>query len=272
MTILILFILYLLITSPNLVANEVVAASHLWFTILLPTMYPSFVFIDLLEQMPLVHKFSRFLFPVFKVLFKINSPKSAFIILISLLCGAPASTKIIYHSYATNQISKLEYENLICTFSTLSLPYTILISNQVHFSIGLYYLFYIVLASIYMHLFNKKEDISSIKTSSSSFSFLNFFFESIQKNTRILFNILGILIIFKVLISLLFKNEFIFYPYFEILGGLSITNHKLITLTALGFLGFSLHLQILSILDTLNYPKFLASRIYFCLLGVLAFF
>lgn len=271
MTIVLIIILVLLMTSPNIVAYEVMNATILWFTVLVPTMFPSFVTIDLIENMPLVKKISIWIYPVFKKIFKINSPKSAFIILLSLLCGAPASTKMIQNSLENNQISEKEAQNLICAFSTLSMPYTLMICRTNHISALLYYLLFLILAILWMQLTNKKEDItyhdSSLKT-----DYLKCFLNSIHKNTLILVNILGILILFKVLMGLLFKNEPIFYPYFEILGGLSKTNHKLIVLTSLGFLGFSVHLQIYSIFENLKYRKFLLSRIYFSLLGLLIFF
>lgn len=270
MTLILLWILFLLITSPQLVAQEVVSAAQIWFTVLVPTMYPSFVVIDMIENMPFIQRLSNWMFPVFKWLFHIHSPKSAFIILMSLLCGAPASTKLIQNSTSQQLISKTESENLICAFSTLSMPYTLMICQRNQLSIVLYYLLFGMLAAIWMWLFNKKEEKTKTPVLVTS-SYLNCFLNSIQKNIQILVNILGILVIFKVLLKLIFQNEILFFPYFEILGGLSQTNHKLVVLTALGFLGFSVHLQIYSILEEFNYRKFLFSRIYFCLLGLLVF-
>ncbi len=271
MTFIFLLILYLLMAHPTVVAQEVVVATQLWFTTLVPTMFPSFVFIDMLERMPFVQRLSRFLFPFFRLLFNINSPKSAFIILLSFLCGAPASTKIIQTSYENKELSKREYQNLICTFSTLSMPYTIFILTQNGLSLWLYYVLFLVLAILWMKVMNRKEEKNTSYEAYSS-SYLKYFFQSIQKNTTILFNILGILIIFRVLLGLIFKNEPIFYPYFEILGGLNATHNKIIIFSSMGFLGFSLHLQILSLTDDLKYGQFLFSRIYFSLLGILGFF
>ncbi|MDE5715742.1 MAG: hypothetical protein K2I42_06370, partial [Anaeroplasmataceae bacterium] len=127
MTIFLILILILLISNPNIVSLEVYNASILWFTVLLPTMYPSFVIIDMIYYMPLIHRLSLAIYKPFRVLFHISSPKSVFIILISFICGAPASTKMISAAYDNNEISKEESINLVCAFSTLSLPYTILI-------------------------------------------------------------------------------------------------------------------------------------------------
>ncbi|MCM1131264.1 MAG: hypothetical protein NC310_06345 [Roseburia sp.] len=271
MTIILLFILYLLITNPTTVSKEVYEACQMWFTILLPIMYPSFVVIDFIEHMPLISKVSKFLFKPFKFLFHIHNEKSAFLILFSLLCGSPASTKLFKASYERKEISKREYHNLICAFSTLSLPYTLLLCKQFAIIVPLYYACLLILASIWMHIFNKKEKIDS-KDSIEPISYLKFFFSSIQKNIQIVLQVLGILIIFRVLIKILLQGEAIFYPFFEILGGMQNTTHPLIAYMAMGFLGLSEHLQILSIAEDFPYYKLLFARSYFMILGCLAFF
>lgn len=271
MTFILLFLLYLLLRQPHLIAEQISSAAILWWSVLVPTMYPSFIIIDLLEQMPLIRHISRWIFPIFKKIFKINCPKSAFIILFSLICGAPASTKMIANAYENKELTKKEYENLVCAFSCLSMPYIFYILSQHQLSILLFYLAYLLLAILWMHLFQKKEEplLNSVPTHPN---YSKCFFSSISKNIQVLFNILGILVIFRVLMSLIFKNEPVFYPYFEILGGLNHANHNLIIVSALGFMGFSLHLQILSFLEDFSYPKFLLSRIYFSLIGVITFF
>lgn len=271
MTIILLFVLYLLIANPSIVAEEVVNACQMWFTVLLPIMYPSFVVIDFIEHMPLVTKISKILYKPFKFIFHIHNEKSAFLILFSLLCGSPASTKLFQSSYERNEITKKECQNLICAFSTLSLPYTLMLCNKFSIFIPLYYLALLFLASIWMHIFNKKEPSKNI-SNFEPISYLKFFFSSIQKNVRIVLQILGILIIFRVLIKVIFKNSIIFYPFLEILGGLQATIHPLIAVMSMGFLGISEHLQILSIAEDVPYTKLFFARVYFSLLGILSFF
>lgn len=269
MTIILLFVLYLLITNPTVVSKEVVNACQIWFSVLLPIMYPSFVVIDFIQHMPLISKISKILYKPFKYIFHIHNEKSAFLILFSLLCGSPASTKLFQASYERNEITKKECNNLICAFSTLSLPYTLMLCQKFSIIVPLYYVSFLVLAAIWMHLFNKKEpskEVSSIEP----ISYLKFFFSSIQKNIQIVLQILGILIIFRVLIKIIFKNSLVFYPFLEILGGLQGTTHPLIATMAMGFLGISEHLQILSIAEDVPYTKLLFTRIYFSSLGILS--
>lgn len=270
MTIILLLVLYLLIANPSIVAHEVISACQMWLTVLLPIMYPSFVVIDFIEHMPLVTKISKLLYIPFKYLFHIHNEKSAFLILFSLLCGSPASTKLFQSSYEKNEITKKEYHNLICAFSTLSLPYTLMLCTKFSILVPLYYAVILILAAIWMHLFNKKDSVKQIATI-EPISYLKFFFSSIQKNIQIVLQILGILIIFRVLIKVIFRNEPVFYPFFEILGGLQVTTSPLIATMSMGFLGISEHLQILSIAEDLPYSKLLFARIYFSLVGVLSF-
>lgn len=270
MTLILLFILYLLIMNPNVVAKEVLASCQIWLTVLLPIMYPSFVIIDFIEHMPLVNKISKILYRPMHYLFHIYNQKSAFLILFSLLCGSPASTKIFKASYEKHEISKKEYHNLICAFSTLSLPYTLLLCQKFLILVPLYYACLLFIAAIWMHLFNKKDALEAANEI-EPISYLKFLFSSIQKNIQIVLQILGILVIFRVLIHVIFQGEPIFYPFLEILGGLSMTDNSLIAGMAMGFLGISEHMQILSIADDLPYSKLLLARVCFSSLGCLSF-
>ena len=92
-----------------------------------------------------------------------------------------------------------------------------------------------------------------------------------QKNIQIVLQILGILVIFRVLIHVIFQGEPVFYPFLEILGGLASTENSLIAGMAMGFLGISEHMQILSIAEDLPYPKLLFARICYSSLGCLSF-
>ncbi|MDE5715688.1 MAG: hypothetical protein K2I42_06095, partial [Anaeroplasmataceae bacterium] len=82
---------------------------------------------------------------------------------------------------------------------------------------------------------------------------------------------LGILVIFRVLIKILFPSNFALSPYFEILGGLNTITQPWIAASALGFLGISIHFQILYIHKEISYFKFLSSRIFFLLVGIVVF-
>lgn len=276
MTIFLILVLFLMLQNPTTVSEQTLIACSLWFQVLLPTMFPCFVVIDVLAQTPWITKISNLLFPFFKRLFHIQHRWSSFIILICFLCGAPASTKIISDSIENHSISKTEGESLICAFSFLSLPYCLFVGRAFQLSILLMYVLFIIIAAAWMWIFNNNENDSREYLESTDHAYLYLFFNSLKKNTSILLNILGILIIFKVLLSLLIPNQLFIYPYFEILGGLSAlvktsSFTKMIAGSSLGFLGLSIHFQILSIVSEVRYTRFLLSRILFGLSGALLF-
>ena len=265
MSILFILILILLIMNPSISANQVINSLSLWITSLLPTLYPSLICIDIISTSRLAVKTSNLLHPIIKKIFNTNSPYSTFIIL-SYICGCPASTKLILNAKTNNQISEQEANNLIYCFSNLSLPFTILVINNYKL-ILLYYLFSIVISSIIMHIINKKTD-HFLSHNYSKQRFTTIFITSIKKNIELMFNILGIIMFFKIVVSLLLPNDFIGYSYIEILGGLANTNNLFIKLSSLGFLSISIHLQILAVYPV-KYYKLLFFRFIFFLLGLL---
>lgn len=276
MSILLFVVLVLLILNPSIVSEQVFITSSLWLTVLLPAMYPSLVCIDLLAQMPLISKLSKALFPLFRTLFNIQHERSAFIIVISILCGAPASTKVVQASLVNKEISEAEGTALICAFSYLSLPYSLLVCQNFHIPFYLFLPSILLLSMIWMHLFYKTKSSLESKKEQSEIHYASFFVHSIKDNFNIILNILGIMILFRVLISLTLSTHSFLYPFLEILGGLTSMEatpySKIIACSALGFLGFSVHLQIFSIKEDIPYFKFLGAKSFFLLLGGLGFF
>lgn len=275
MSVLLFMILFLLLLHPKIVSNSVMEACTLWFQVLLPTMYPSFVLLDLIHIAPLTHKISHLIYPIFRKLFHIQYEHSAFLILLSVLLGAPASTKMIFEAYQNQWISEDEKNRLICHFSTLSFPYTLMICSAFQISLLWPYLIFFGLALFGMHFYQPQKESRSVFQTFNK-DYLRIFISSITKNIQILFNILGILIFFRVLIHLFFPNGFVLYPYFEILGGLHSLNSfesytKGMVLSAIGFLGFSVHIQIYSIDDSFPYRKFLKYRLCAMGMGLLGF-
>lgn len=265
MSIIFILILILLILNPEITSKQVIEALNLFITSLLPTLYPSLICIDIISNSKLITKITNIFHPLFKNIFNVNSSYSTFIIILSYICGAPASTKLISNAKDNNLITDFEANNLIYCFSNLSLPFTIFILKDYKILI-LYYLLSIIISSILMHIFNKKSMLTN-KIIFHKINFTTLFLSSIKKNIELMLNILGIVMFFRIVINILLPNSFI-YSYIEILGGLSNTNNLFIKLSSLGFLGISVHLQILSIYP-IRYYKFFLVRLIFLLLGLL---
>lgn len=252
------------------------SSSILWFKSLVPILYPSLLFIDLIMNENSLVIISNYLYKPFKYIFNINYPKSVILILLSIICGVPANVKAIDICIKNNEISLNEGNNLIFSYSNMSLAYLIYVFNLFDMPFYLYFIFSFLLSSIIFYFLNKKET-DNTKLSITFNNRINTLFNSINKATKTLFTILGIIVLFNILINLFFPNGFIFYPFFEILGGINYIKEKslsfIFVIFAIGFLGLSVHMQILSIKPDIPYFKFLIIRLlYSILLSILWIF
>jgi hypothetical protein len=251
-------------------------SSSLWFYSLVPVMFPSLIITDLINNEKLLDKILNVLYKPFKFIFNIYSPKSVYLILITILCGAPTNARAIKLAIDNNEISKKEAHLILEIFSTLSLAYTIYILRSNNISILAYYLSYIIISAILMHMLNKPDNIDIFSYNKVYKKRLDVFFSSIKSSTIILFSTLGIIIFFNILISTLFNKDFFLYPYLEIMGGLDYINKKglgtLSTVSSLTFLSLSIHFQILSNDINFSYFKFLIIKIICSLFITFIFF
>lgn len=271
-TMLILFIIIfiLILINPQTSSQAFTSSAMLWFSSLVPVLYPSLLFIDLLMNDKSLIIICNYLYKPFKYVLNINYPKSVILIILSLICGVPGNVKAIDLCIKNNEISNDEGNNLIYAYSNMSLAYTIYIFNLFDMPFYIYFIISFLFSSILFYILNNK-----VITTNKSFEFehenvINTLFKSISKSTQILFTILGIIVLFNILITLFFPNGFILYPIFEILGGLNYIKEKslsfILVVFALGFLGLSAHMQMLSIRSDLPYFKFLIIRLIYSIL------
>lgn len=276
MLILLIFILIILLLNPQISSICVLETSKAWLFNLVPILYPNFIIIDLLISNNSLSALSYYLYPLFKKTFKIRYPKSSLIIILSIICGCPSSTKMISYALENKEIDEKEANSLLYSTSTLSLSYTIFILNAFNINILFYYIILLLIIIFIMRLTNKGNATSNTSFEKANNSFLKSFIMSINKNIDILLSILGIMIFFNILLTLFDINDYI-YSYFESLNGhnklLSLSIKKelkdMILLSSLSFLGLSVHLQILYVYPNLNYIKFIMYRLFssFCLCG-----
>lgn len=267
-SIIIIFVIFLL--HPEISSVSVVSSFMLWGTKLVPVLYPSFILIDLLNTTSVLQNISFMIYPVFKKIVNLRYPYSTYILLLSLICGAPSSTKLIKDAVEKEYIDSYEVDTLLHMGSCFSLSYTIIILNLFGYSPILFYLLTLLYIFIFLRIRNKKETIK-IKRSTlvEHSSMIKSFLSSTTKNIDILISILGIMIFFNVALNLIHIPS-IAYPYFEILNGhgllqgLNIKEYYkcFILVSSLSFLGFSLHLQILYIYPELKYKSFLINKLF----------
>ncbi len=261
MIILLFITLIMLILNPSISSMCVIDSTELWFKTLVPILLPTLILCDLISNNKELNFLSYYLFPLFKILFNIRYTKSVIIIIIAVICGVPASTKLIKSALDNKEIDSKEASSLTLSFSMLSISYTFFILNLFNISIYIFLALYFITATIIMKIFNKGE-ANRFMIKSDNIKYTNVLLDSIKNAINILLFILGVLISMNVIISLFLPDNLI-YPIFEILNGENILYYKIINtrlrsfiaVFSLVFLGLSIHLQIKYVYD-IKYSHF----------------
>lgn len=262
-----IFILTLLIINPNISSACIIESASLWFTNLVPILYPTFIVLDFLSNNKNLDLICIHFFGFFKKIFKINYPKSAVIIILSLICGAPSSTKLVLNALENEEIDKTEAKNLIYCWSWFSISYSIFILNKLNCNTILYIIL-IFIASLLTFRFLNKPTNTNLIIKKQPKNFIDIFSSSFKKNIDILLTILGIMMFFNIILAMAEISPYI-YSYFEVLNGHSLLNNlqinkklkDILLISSLSFLGISTHLQIISVYQNINYIKFLTVKI-----------
>lgn len=262
-----IFILTLLIINPNISSTCIIESASLWFTNLVPILYPTFIVLDFLSNNKNLDLICTHFFGFFKKIFKINYPKSAVIIILSLICGAPSSTKLVLNALENEEIDKTEAKNLIYCWSWFSISYSIFILNKLNCNTILYIIL-IFFASLLTFRFLNKPTNTNLIIKKQPKNFIDIFSSSFKKNIDILLTILGIMMFFNIILAMAEISPYI-YSYFEVLNGHSLLNNlqinkklkDILLISSLSFLGISTHLQIISVYQNINYIKFLTVKI-----------
>ena len=293
-----LFILFLIFLFSNDVINSILIAIKLWKENIFTYLFPFFIISDLLINYGFVDLMSGLTSNLTKKTFNLPGDAS-FIIITSMLSGCPSNAKYIKELLDTNKITLNEAEYLL-SFTHFPNPLFILgfvgntvLNNKI---IGIIILISIVTSNFIIGIFiksnnkqkyskiNIRKTLETINIKTKSNNFVAIISNSIYKNINILLLILGILIIFFIITTLIFNILNISENYKVIISGLlemtqGIRNINLldipiiiktIIITAfLSFGGISIHMQVMSILSDTNikYKHYLLSRITHALIS-----
>ena len=250
---LLLIIFTLLFKYNTLIKESVIDSSNLWFYNIVTSLFPIYIITDLLINYGIVN------------IFKNNN---LFLSFISLIIGSPSNAKYIKEFYEDKLIS-LEDANRLLLFSYSPSPLFIInISPNIKYA--LYILLYIYFTNLILFLFTKKN--TNINSSFTKVSFSKCVESSINKSFKVLILILGVIVIYNILITLLnniFVNKLFFFKIIlELTNGLNITtklgsNYLIYSIFISTFGGLSIHSQIKSILEDSNisYYYFLKGRL-----------
>ena len=256
----------------------ILESSNIWLYNLVPSMLPFYVISDLLINYGLIDILAFLFKKIINKLFNV-SENASFVIFFSMFTGFPSSAKYLKNLLDLNYIS-IEDANKIIRFTHFSNPLFIInvIGNTI---IGNKKIGFLILLSHYLSNFiigflYRKEQTQKITTKrvKNTKSFGSILTTSFINSFDSLLIVLGSLITFKILTSIIFRYfgfNFIISSLLEITQGLfalkyltlNIELKALIAVAMISFGGFCIHTQVYSILSEtkISYKNYFFSRI-----------
>lgn len=240
--------------------SSILSSIDVWLVNLVPSMLPIYIISDLLINYGLLN-----------ILYRVFKTNAIFLIFISLIAGTPSNAKYISEFYKNGYIS-LNTANFLLLFCYSPNPLFIFtISNN--FKTGLFILLYIYTSNTLLFLIfykkfkSPKKELTKI-TKPKPFS--EVLEESIFKSFKVLILILGVVIVYgliNTMLSLLGINSKFISSILEMTNAIlviKLNGSNVLWLTfACTFAGLSIHTQIKSILEDteISYKYFLLGRL-----------
>ena len=279
--IILIIVLILIFLYSNIVIESVNNSFHLCINHLFPTLFPILMISHLLCSYGFVELCKKLFGNITTKLFKTSSA-SSYVIILSLISGTPGSAKYIKNLLDENYIN-IDEANQLLKFTHFINPLFILsiIHNKY---IGLIIIISHYCANILIGIcFSKRIDISNHNnTPIYKVQFMKTFIDGIRETMNTLLLILGVITSVFIITGLI-NNAFQINPLFN--GLIEVTNgidfvlsssipfkYKILLITFfLSFGGFSIHAQVMSILDNkkIKYIPYLLSRVIQGLISVI---
>ena len=114
------FVLILIITTPQKYISVSLNAVSVWYKVLLPSLFPFFVFSKLLTSLGYVKHISSAFKKITYKLYK-TPPISSYVFFMSILTGYPVGSKLCYDLYKDGYLSKIDAKKCI-TYTSNSGP------------------------------------------------------------------------------------------------------------------------------------------------------
>lgn len=278
----IFFLIEFLIDSKNLI-NVFFNTINLCFNNLLPSIFIFFLITDILNNYHFPTLLSNIFGNTFSKMFKLPK-ESSYIMFMSLTSGIPSNAKLIKEQLDNNTINTYEADKLL-TMTHFSNPLFIIYTVGNNFfnnqKIGLIILFShfitnFIVGFLFRNIYHYNTNNNYVNKEPRDF--ITLLKDSFINTTKILITVFGIIIFFSIITTTLNKylhlNTFssvILNGLIEITTGLkylsllNISKIKaaIIATFFISFGGFSIHLQVMSILSKykINYYIYLISRI-----------
>lgn len=275
-TLFLLFLTLVIINRPK-VTYAILEGIKLWKNSVFPSIFPLMILSDFALSTSIINVISNTIGKPFSKIFKL-SKQSSYVFLLSALSGSPTNAKYIKDLLSHQYIEKKEAEKLLA-MTYLYNPILILnITSFLPVKIGVYLIITNILINIIIGIINRNNKINytpTIKLEPQKFSLV----ESINKALNVSLLILGSIITFIALISLIPLKHPLISGIFEITNGItslksydfSLKYNLIFISIMLSFGGLSIITQIKSIFinDKLNYSLFYKSRIIHLILFIL---
>ena len=263
--------------------EAVIYAENIWLNSLIPSILPSLILVSLLIKYNIINKINE----IFKVfIYKVfNLPKeSSVIVILSMVTGFPTGSKYIKDLLDKKKIT-IEDANHLITFTSYSNPIfvisfigeTLLNNKKIGIIIFCVHLISGLIIGILFKNKGNSSDLRETNQSTNKESFINNLIIVVRESFSILLNMLGVIIFFLIIISmidLLLPNTVftkILESILEITVGItniSKLNINLRLKTALigmilSFNGLCVHFQTKSIIEGsgIKYKSYLIARV-----------
>ena len=265
---LILFSFFFIFKNHISVQKSIIEGCYLFINNLFPSLFPILVISYLLINYNLLNIFNKFFYPINKAIFKINECASLLFIT-SILTGSPGNAKTAKELYDKHLITKNDIQKVLF-FSHFSNPIFIMsiVKQKYMLVIIAHYISNFILGFIYRNKYiyntNSKFDIKEKEK-----SYLNIFFDSINSSINTLLFILGTIITFYIITSIinipLLKIIIELcqsMKYIQLLS-INIKYKSMLYGFILSFGGICIHCQVFGILNDIKikYIPYLFSRI-----------
>lgn len=261
---------------------------EIWVNNLIPSIFPFLLFTNLFYNYGIIDILNYVLGPIIQRIY--NLPKEAsFAIIMSMFSGFPTGSKYVKDLLDKKEITENE-ANCLITFTNYSNPLfvisiigeTLLKSKKVGILIySVHILTGLITGLLFKNKKIEKPKNRNINTNNKN-KLITILIKSIKEAFEILLNILGIMLFFNIIITILnqiFKRTIlttIFKGIIEITSGINLISKLNINIrikssiigALLSFSGISIHFQVKSIIEGthIKYNKYLYARIFHSLL------
>lgn len=216
---------------------------------------------------------------------KIFKSDKLYIFINSILSGSPINAILIKNYLDNNCINEDNASKLLC-FTSFNNPlflynYLMLILNNINNVIKIMGVIYFTNIVIFLYCKNKIKINTLVKY--QNYNLKKELFNIISESTFNMIKIMGIIIFFKIILDLVMTKNNVLISLLkgliEVTSGLNtlanlntkVIIKEIISYIIISFMGFSIHMQISTILENydINYKYFYLSRLFLIILGII---